>query len=143
MRQCWSAVSLIGDMQGHPITASQGLVGLFTPICLRSSHYVCMLLPINASAFASVFLLPTHPFPMVSIWSVCNSAWVDATPGVVMATHCTRLQYMAPTATQAPPSKLISVYDLKLLLLLVSHWGTLLTNNLESYFKIFAVIKQH
>ena len=80
-----------------------------------------MLLPITASAFASVFLLPTHPSPMVSIWSVCDSAWMDATPRDVEVSHCTQLQFMAPPATQAPPSKLISVDDLKLLLLYVSH----------------------
>ena len=29
--------------------------------------------------------------------------WVDATHGIVMVTHCTQLQFWAPSASQAPP----------------------------------------
>ena len=105
LRQCWSAVFLIGDMWGT-LPASPGLVGLFTAICLRSSYYICMSLLNIASAFASVFQLPT--LPPLWYWFVCHSAWVDATPRIVMVMHCTWLQFMAPKATQAPPTKLIS-----------------------------------
>ena len=81
-------------------------MGLFTPIHLKSSHYA------SASAFASVLVLPTHPSPMVSIWSVCDGDWVDAPPRVVMVyMHYTWLQFMVPPATQAPPPKLIFVDD--------------------------------
>lgn len=46
------------------LIASQGFVGLFTAIVLRLGHYVCVSLLI----VVSVFLLPTLPSPIVSIW---------------------------------------------------------------------------
>ena len=45
---------------------AKGLLGLFTSILSRSSHYVCVLFPITAS----VFLLPSLLSPMVSICQV-------------------------------------------------------------------------
>ena len=39
----------------------------------------------------------------VSTGRRCDGARVDATLGVVMVTHCTRLQFHAPPASPAPP----------------------------------------
>ena len=110
MRQCWSAVSLIGDMWGT-LPASPGLVGLFTAICLRSSYYICMSLLNIASAFASVFLLPTHPSPLVSIMvsmsqhlGGCHSQGCHGYALRSAVVHA----LPPPPATQAPSTKLIS-----------------------------------
>ena len=81
-------------------------------------HYVCVSLPIVASAF----LPPAHPSPVVSIWHVQKVSLVSSVmwclggcqlsglPRLCIM-HCTRLQSVAPLAPQVPPLALISVSE--------------------------------
>ena len=122
LRQCWSAVSLIGDMRGHP-TCITGPGGSFSPVYLRSSHYICMSLPIIVVLLQVIFCsLPIPPLWQVYSQYVTVPGWMPL-PGLSWlcnALSCSSWPYWQ-LKHLPPSSSLIFVDVLRLLLLHASH----------------------
>ena len=97
------------EICGGVLTASQGLMSLFTAILLGSGQYLWGVIACCRSCLQSVFFCSLASscgkyggyvsFHWLAVWRCmggCHSP-------VVKVTHWTRLQYGAPTASPAPP----------------------------------------
>ena len=96
------------EICGGILTASQELMSLFKAILLGSGHYFSGVIACRRSCLQSVFSAP-YPSPYGKYGGYVRFHWLavwrclgGCRPRVVTVTYCARLQFGAPTASQAP-----------------------------------------